>query len=110
MLKIFLIILTTLALGCSQDENPSYEPIENILKSGGPTINYDPNSSFTNIAEVQKSLSEKESDIFIKSLSWFGTESSFNLGRVHNKNAKEVVDIVNCLNTSEIDAQEKCFN
>jgi len=109
MLKILFFIFTALVLGCSQDEHPSYESIENILKSGGPTINYGPNSSYTNIAEVQNSLGEKESEIFTKSLSWYGTESNFNLDRMHNRSAKELVDIVNCLKTSETNVQEECF-
>ncbi|NNG01443.1 MAG: hypothetical protein HKM93_18790 [Desulfobacteraceae bacterium] len=109
MINFLLILFSALIIGCSQDEHQSYVPIDNILKPGGPAINYDPNSSYTNIDEIQKSLSDKESEIFNKSLSWYGTESIFKLERMHNKSAKEVVDIVNCLKISELSNQEKCF-
>ena len=42
MIRILPVIVIALIAGCSPDEHPSYEPIENNLKPGGPTINYDP--------------------------------------------------------------------
>ena len=110
MKKIILIIMFTIIHGCSTDEHPSYETIHNNLKSGGPTIVYDPNSSLTNISEIQNYLNEKDAEIFTKSLSWYGTESSYGLGKIHNKSAKELVAIVNCLKSSNLTEQDKCFN
>jgi len=110
MKKILLFILVTLVIGCSTDEHPSYKAIQNNLQLGGPTINYDPNSSLTNISEIQEYLSEKDSEIFTESLSWYGTESNHGLNKIHNKNAKELVDIVNCLKISITSEQDNCFN
>lgn len=110
MKKILFLILVTLVIGCSTDEHPSYKAIQNTLQSGGPPINYDPNSSLTNISEIQEYLSKKDSEIFTESLSWYGTESNYGLNKIHIKNAKELVDIVNCLKTSIASEQDKCFN
>lgn len=109
MLKILIVIFAVFSLGCSSDEHPSYEIIHNSLKSGGPTINYDPNSSLTNISEIQEYLSEIDELKFTKSLAWYGTESNFGFEKIHNRNAKELVDIVNCLKTNSKNEQEKCF-
>lgn len=109
MKKILLLILVSLIIGCSTDEHPSYKAMENNLQSTGPTINYDPDSSFTNISEIQEYLSKEDSEIFTKSLSWYGTESNYGLNKIHNKNAKELVDIVNCLKISVASEQDKCF-
>ncbi len=110
MIKIIFIIMVTLVYGCSTDEHPSYEPIQNSIQSGGPTIKYDPNSSLTNIPDIQSYLNTKDSEIFTKSLSWYGTESSYGLDKINNKNAKELVTIVNCLKSNTVNEQDKCFN
>lgn len=109
MKKILTIIFVTLLLGCSQDEHPSYKPIENNLPSGGPSINYDPNSSLTNISDIESFLNEKDATVFARSLSWYGTESNFGFEYIHNKTAKELVDIVNCLKISDPNNQKECF-
>lgn len=109
MIRILPVIVIALIAGCSPDEHPSYEPIENNLKPGGPTINYDPSSSLTNVSEIQDYLNENDSTIFTKSLSWYGTESNFGFNKIHNKNAKELVDIVNCLKINPSNTQDKCF-
>lgn len=109
MLRIFIILFAVFSLGCSSDEHPNYEIIHNSIKSGGPTINYDPESSLTNIPEIQEYLGENDELIFTESLAWYGTESNFGFDKIHNKNAKELVDIVNCLKTNAVNEQEKCF-
>ena len=110
MKKILLFILITFVNGCSTDEHSNYKAIQNNLQPDGPTINYDPNSSLTNISEIQEYLNEKDSETFTESLSWYGTESNYGLNKIHNKNAKELVDIVNCLKISIISEQDNCFN
>lgn len=97
-------------IGCSSDEHPSYEPIQNSLPPGGPSINYDPDTSLSNIPEIERSLNDKDVEIFSKSLSWYGTESNFGFDHIHNINAKQLVDIVNCLKTTDKEHQGKCFN
>jgi len=109
MIRILPILIIALLLGCAPDEHPSYKPIQNSLPSGGLTINYDPNNSLTNVPEIQALLNENDLEIFTKSLSWYGTESNFGFDKIHNKNARELVDIVNCLKVSAADAQNKCF-
>lgn len=110
MKKTLFLILIALVISCSADEHPSYKVIQNDLQSGGPIIKYDPNSSLTNISDIQEYLSKKDSEIFTESLSWYGTESNHGLNKIHNKSAKELVDIVNCLKTSIVSEQDKCFN
>jgi len=110
MKNILSIIFISLLIGCSSDEHPSYKPIQNNIPLGGPLINYDPNTSLTNITEVENYLNEKNEDIFNKSLSWYGTESEFGFEYIHNKNAKQLVDIVNCLKVNSQKNQEQCFN
>ncbi len=109
MLKILIAIFTVFSLSCSSDEHPSYEIIHSNLKPGGPTINYDPNSNLTNISEIQEYLSETDELKFTKSLAWYGTESNYGFDKIHNRNAKELVDIVNCLKTNVKNEQVKCF-
>lgn len=105
-LLFFLIFI--IVLGCSTEERPSYESMENILPSGGVII-YDPDSSFMNIPEVQEGLTEQQKAVFASSLSWYGTESEYGLDKLEGKTAKQLVDIVNCLKTSAPQEQEYCF-
>jgi len=109
MKKIISLILVLIVSGCSYDEHPSYKPISNSLPDGGPTINYDPNTSLTNIPEIESYLGEKNAEIFNKSLSWYGTESNYGFEYIHNKNAKQLVDIVNCLKSSTPKDNNKCI-
>lgn len=109
MKKMLQIIFMLLLISCSSDEQPSYKPLQNNLPSGGPLINYDPDVSLTNIAEIEEFLDEDDEETFNKSLSWYGTESEFGFENIHNKSAKQLVDIVNCLKVNEPGKQEKCF-
>lgn len=109
MKKSIVLTIMFLALGCSGDNFPSYEPINNTLPNSGIKINYDENSSLTNIQEIQEQFDSKNSEVFMKSLTWYGTEANYGFNYIHGKTAKELVDIVNCLKTSNISKQEKCF-
>jgi hypothetical protein len=105
----FIILLPLIFIGCSFEERPSYQAYQNNIPAGGIGINYDPNSSLTNITEIQSQLSEADEKVFTASLSWFGSESDVGFDRIHGKTAKQLVDIVNCLKTTEPDQQSACL-
>ncbi|BFM15699.1 hypothetical protein R50073_18820 [Maricurvus nonylphenolicus] len=107
---VLFLFAFSIVLGCSLEERPPYESIENTLPAGGVAIAYDPASSFTNIPEVQEALTEEQKAVFTSSLSWYGTESNHGLEKLSGKTAKQLVDIVNCLKTSDSQQQERCFN
>lgn len=106
----FAILLAVAIVGCSLEERPSPNVLENTLPEGGPTVEYDPATSFTNIDQVTSNLNAPNAEKFNASLGWYGTESTFGLEKLHGKTAKEVVDIVNCLKNSEkVEQQSACF-
>lgn len=107
---LLILFILTFQVGCSLEERPSYEPLQNSIPSDGIAINYDPNSSLTNITEIQSQLSEADEKVFTASLSWFGTESDVGFDRIHGKTAKQLVDIVNCLKTTAPDQQATCLD
>lgn len=104
------ILLSIAAVGCSLEEHPSQTVLENTLPEGGPTVEYDPATSFTNIDQVTMNLNALNTEKFNASLGWYGTESSFGLVKLDGKTAREVVDIVNCLKKAEKEQQSACFN
>lgn len=106
-LKILLAVVT---VGCSLEERPYQAAVENTLPVDGPTIEYDPESSFTNIDQIASTLSSLDAEKFNTSLGWYGTESSFDLARLEGKTASEVVNIVNCLKMSEEEQRPACFD
>jgi len=110
MKYLITFIFISVLIGCSGDSFPSYAPLENTLPESGLKIDYNPSGSLTNVQEIQNQLNDKDSEIFIKSLSWYGTESNFGFDYIHGKTAKELVDIVNCLKTNSPEKQKACFN
>ncbi len=109
MLKLFTLIIILLNISCSTDEHPSYETLSNNITNENLTISFDSDKGLTNIAEIMKSLPDEQKIVFTQSLSWYGTESEFSLEKLHDKNAKELVDIVNCLK-EKTNNQTECFN
>jgi hypothetical protein len=103
---IYLLVLLITVLGC--EERPSYKPIKNTLPEGGIEINYDPQTSLTNIQLITDSLSTENATTFERSLSWYGTESNYGFQYIHGKTSRELVDIVNCLKTSPVENQDQC--
>ena len=107
-MKYILPILVVLT-SCSSHEQETYEVFPNSIQAGGIAIDYDPESSLTNISKISSELGEKEADIFNKSLAWYGTESDFGFDKIHSKTARQLVNIVNCLKVTEPKSQVKCF-
>jgi len=103
------LLFLTLLIACSPEERPSYATYENNIPDGGIKINYDPETSLTNISEIQQQLNKNDEQVFISSLTWYGTESEFGFDYIHDKTAKELVDIVNCLKTTQPNLQQSCF-
>ena len=93
----YLLATLFILTACSENDQESYSVLINPIKAGGAVINFDPDSTFTNIPEITESLSEREGEIFNKSLAWYGVESDFELERLHSKTARQLVNIVNCL-------------
>ncbi|OMH39406.1 hypothetical protein [Motiliproteus sp. MSK22-1] len=109
--RVTLTCLSILIVGCELKQRPSYAPLENTLPPGGPTIQYDPDSSFKNIDKISATLSDEDSKKFGRSLGWYGTESDFSLEKIDGKTARQSVEIVNCLKQAETKEQQAgCFN
>lgn len=106
----FAMLLAVATVGCSLEERPSPNVLENTLPEGGPTVEYDPATSFTNIDQVTTNLNAPNAEKFNASLGWYGTESSFGLMKLDGKTAREVVDIVNCLKKADKEQQPACFD
>jgi hypothetical protein len=94
---------------CSYQEHEPYDVLPNSIRAGGTTINYDSQSSLTNISEITSELGEKDGAIFNESLSWYGTESDFGFDRIHSKTARQLVNIVNCLKVTDKENKPLCF-
>lgn len=104
------ILLSVATVGCSLEERSSQTVLENTLPEGGPTVEYDPATSFTNIDQITTNLNASNTEKFNASLGWYGTESNFALVKLDGKTAREVVDIVNCLKKAEKEQQPACFD
>lgn len=107
-MKYILVIMIFLS-ACTEYDHESYQVLLNSIPAGGPTINYDPESTLTNIEKITSELSKNESDIFNESLGWYGTESDFDFNYIHGKTAMQLVNIVNCLKVTKNDDKPLCF-
>lgn len=102
-------ILLALSLSaCSLEERPDYGPLINTLPSGGPTLEYNPDTGLDNVDAVTANLEAPQTQVFMKSLDWYGTESTFGLERLDGLTAKRTVEVVNCLK-AKTDDQSRCF-
>ena len=106
---ISLFLLTIFIAACYEEERPSYDVVENLLPKGGPTIKYSPENSLENVEELRSFLNKESVKIFDDSLSWYGTESSYGLDRIHGKTAKQIVNTVNCLKSTTKDQRSTCL-
>lgn len=105
----YILPLVLVLTACSEHDSPSYDVLLNPIKGGGVVINYDPNSSLENIAEIVSTLNEQEANIFNSSLSWYATESEFGFEHIHLKTARQLVNIVNCLKVTDKESDSFCF-
>jgi hypothetical protein len=106
---LILTIFTLVFSSCSIEEYASYEQFQNNIPPDGIRINYDPDSSLTNIEEINSELKGDDKDVFTKSLAWFGTESEYGFEMIHGKTARELVNIVNCLKKTSPKEKSKCI-
>lgn len=101
------IILVILLSSCGiKEERPNYNIINNTIPASDLRILWN-NNGFVNQENIVNSLNSHDQEIFLQSLSWISTESNINLVLLHEKSAKELVDIANCLKSSK--DERKCI-
>ena len=106
---VILLFFLSLLAACTYEEKISYKPLINNIPQGGEQIDYDPDSSLTNIQRIVSKLDKKNKQVFEESLSWYGTEAEFGFQYIHGKTAYELVNILNCLKITKPNDQKKCF-
>lgn len=105
----YIIPIVIILTACSYQEHASYGVLPNTIRAGGTTINYDPQSTLTNVAEITSELNKEDGMVFSQSLAWYGTESEFGFDRIHSKTARQLVNIVNCLKVTDQKSKPLCF-
>jgi len=105
----FLIICVSLYACSSEESRPKYDPFKNTLVEGGETIKWNKNQGLVNIDNVEKMFYPKDKKIFSASLEWYATESNYSFNKLSEKTAKQTVDIINCLKSTDLNKQDNCF-
>jgi hypothetical protein len=106
---IFTFFMLSILAGCVEEERPNYSVVENDLPSGGPVIDVRDGKMAQSIREIEKYVGAEKFRKFNKSLSWYATESMFDMENIAGKNARELVQTVNCLKYTAPAKQEECF-
>ncbi len=109
-IKYSFLIICVFLYACSIEESrPKYTPFKNALLEGGETIKWKKNQGLLNIDNIEKMLSSKDKKIFSASLGWYATESNYSFNKLSGKTAKQAVDIINCLKSTDLNKQGNCF-
>ena len=106
---LFAFFMLSILTGCTEDERPNYSVVENDLPNGGPVIDVRDEMMAQSIREIEAYIGAEKFGKFSESLSWYATESMFDMKKIAGKNANELVQTVNCLKHTVPDKQEKCF-
>ncbi len=61
------------------------------------------------IREIEAYIGAEKFSKFNESLSWYATESMFDMKKIAGKNASQLVQTVNCLKHTVPAKQEECF-
>lgn len=106
---IFAFFVLLILTGCTEEERSNYLVVENDLPSGGPVIDARDGKMAQSIHEIEKYVGAEKFRKFNDSLSWYATESMFDMGKIAGKNASELVQTVNCIKYTVPAKQEECF-
>lgn len=106
---VFVFFMLSILTGCTEDERPNYSVIENDLPSGGPVIDVRDKAMDQSIRDIEAYVGAEKFRKFNESLSWYATESMFDMKKIAGKNANQLVQTVNCLKQTAPTKQEECF-
>ena len=84
-------------------------PLLNNLPEEGPSFRWNEKTTFENIQEIEKELSNEQAATFSRSLGWIGTDSEIDIKKLDGKNAKQIVEIANCLKTKQPPDPDSCL-
>lgn len=106
---VYAFFMLAILTGCTEDERPNYSIVENDLPTGGPVIDVRDEMMAQSIREIEAYVGAEKSVKFNESLSWYATESMFDMEKIAGKNGRQLVQTVNCLKYTAPAKQEECF-